>query len=84
MDTECLDDDVQGLFRYKDDGAVEVHKWVSDVQWNFFRGPTNVCKDGEREKEDMPALTKKAIGRLWQKVLEDVEASNRLLEASCE
>ena len=33
LDTECLDEDVQELFRYKGDGTVEVHRWVNDVQW---------------------------------------------------
>ena len=77
LDTEDLDEDVQELFfRYKDDGTIEVHRWISDIQWNFCRCPAKVCKHGELEKEDMPVWTRKAIGRIWQQVLEDVEASN--------
>ena len=46
LDTEGLDDDLQELFRYKDDGTGEVHRWINDVQSNFFRGPAKECKDG--------------------------------------
>ena len=77
MDTEGLDEDVQELFRYKDDGTVEVHGWISDVLWNFFSGQAQVCKDGELENEDMSVWTRKPIGKkIWQDVLEGVEASN--------
>ena len=37
LDTEGLDVDVQRV-RYKDDGAVEVTRWINGVQRNFFRG----------------------------------------------
>ena len=73
-DTDGMSEDVQELFRYKDGGTVEVHKWVCDVQLHYFRGLPKVCKDGEPEKEAMPTRTRKAIGRIWQEVLEDVEA----------
>ena len=65
-----------GAFRYKDDGTFEVHNWISNVQWNCFHGLAKLCKDGELEKEDTPAWTRKAIARIWQEALEDVEASN--------
>ena len=61
LDTVGLDEDVQELFRCKDDGTVELYKWISDVQWILFHGEVNVCKDGEPEKEEMPAWTRKAI-----------------------
>ena len=76
LDTGGLDGDVQELFRYNDDGTVEVHRWINDVRWNACPGLATVCRDGELEKEDMPSWTRKAIARIWQRVLEDVEASN--------
>ena len=76
LDTEGLSEDVKELFRYKDDGTVEVRKWMSDVRWNYFHGVANVCKDVELEKEDMPAWTRRVTARIWQDVLEDVEANN--------
>ena len=42
LDTDGLDADVQGLFRCKDGGTVEVHRWINDVQWNAFRGIASV------------------------------------------
>ena len=60
---------MQALFFYKDE---EVH----DVQWNAFRGIAKVCRDCELVKEEMPVLTREAIVRTWQQVLEDVQASN--------
>ena len=35
--------------------GVEVHRWINDVEWNFFHGLAKVCNDGELEKEDVPA-----------------------------
>ena len=29
------------FFRYKDDGTVEVHRWINDVQWNCFSRYSN-------------------------------------------
>ena len=71
LDTEGLSEDVKELFRYKDDGPVEVRKWISDVQWKCFHGVANVCKDGELENEDMPAWTRRVIARIWQDEVED-------------
>ena len=76
LDTEGLDEDVQELFRYKDDGTVEVRRWINNVQWNALRALPRVCRDGEFEKEDMSSWTRKVIERNWQQVLADVEASN--------
>ena len=41
-DTEDLSKDMQELLRYRDDGTLEVHKWISDVQWNDFQGLASV------------------------------------------
>ena len=57
---KAFDEDVQELFRYKDDGTVEVHRCINDVQWNAFRGLATVCRDGELGKEDVPAWTRNA------------------------
>ena len=76
LDTEGLREDVKERFRHKGDGTVEVRKWISDVQWSYFHGPAKVCKEGELEKEYMPAWTRKVIARIWQGVLENVEAYN--------
>ena len=37
LNTEGLDEEVQELFRYKDDGMVKVVRWINDVQSNGFR-----------------------------------------------
>ena len=39
LDTEGVSEDVKELFSYKDDRALEVHKWINGVQWNYFHGP---------------------------------------------
>ena len=67
---------MQERFRYKGDGTVEVHRCINDVHWNHFQGPADVFKDGELKKEGMPAWMRKAIGIIWQEVLEDAESSN--------
>ena len=51
-------------------------QWLNDVQWTFFHGPAKVCKDGELEKEDMSAWTRKVVETIRQELLEDVETSN--------
>ena len=43
VDTEGLSEDGMELFRYKDDGTVEVHRWISDAQWNCFHGLAKRC-----------------------------------------
>ena len=43
LDTGGLDEEVQEPFRYKDDGTVEVHRWINDVHLNAFRGMAIVC-----------------------------------------
>ena len=35
LDTDGLDEEVQGLVRHTGDGTVEVHSWMNDVQWIF-------------------------------------------------
>ena len=67
---------MQELLRYGDDGTVEVRKWVSDIQWNSFHGWAKVCREGELENEDMPEWTRKAVARICQDVLADVETRN--------
>ena len=42
------------LFRYRGNGTVVVHNWITDVRLNDFKGIAKVCRDGELEKEDMP------------------------------
>ena len=56
--------------------TVDVHRRINDEPWKFFHGPPKVCKDGELKHEEMPAWTRKAIARVWQEVLKDVEASH--------
>ena len=62
-----------GAFRYKDDGIVEVHRWMCN---GISSVDEQGCKQGELENEYLPAWTKKAIGKIWQEVPADVEASN--------
>ena len=50
-DTEGLDEDLEELFLYKDDGTVEVHRCLDDVQWNAFRSNAKVCRDRELAKK---------------------------------
>ena len=49
-DTDGLDEDLQELSRNRDDGAVEVHRWINDVQWNAFQGSAKVCSDSDLQK----------------------------------
>ena len=95
LDAEGLDEDVQKLVRYKDDGTVEVHRWINDVEWNDFHGRAKVCKYCDQEKEDVPAMTRKAIAIIWQGSIggrrskqraheEHHVEEHRFLEAHCE
>ena len=43
LGTEELIEDVK--LTYRDDGAVEVHKWVSEILWDSFQGMAKVCKE---------------------------------------
>ena len=52
LDTEGLDEAAQELFRYRDDGTVEVRRWIPDVQRNPFRGAVKVCRNGELGREE--------------------------------
>ena len=52
-----LEDDASELFKFKDDGTVEVCNWVSDVPLKAFRGLATACKEGRSiiaslDKED--------------------------------
>ena len=38
LDTEGLEEDVQTLFRYEEDGTVGVHKWITEVPYDAFTG----------------------------------------------
>ena len=40
---------------------MEVHRWISEVQCNAFRGKATVCIDGELGQKDMQVWTRKAI-----------------------
>ena len=42
---KVLDEDMQELSLYKDDGTVQVHRWINDVQWNAFRGIAKKCAE---------------------------------------
>ena len=35
---EDLEDDVQKLFRFKDDGTVAVHRWITNVGYDACKG----------------------------------------------
>ena len=48
-----LEEDVQKLFRDKEDGEVEVHKWITEVPCD-----AKACKEGRREEEDLPDCNK--------------------------
>ena len=65
LDTERLEEDVQELFRYKDDGTV-VHKWITDVQCDAFHGMAKVCGEDGLEDANMPQWTKNVLGKYWK------------------
>ena len=48
LDTQNLDEDVQEMFTHKDDGTVEMRRWINDVRWNYYRGLSKMHKDGRR------------------------------------
>ena len=76
LDIENESEAVQWLLRYRHDGTVEVHKWVSEIRWKSLQELAFVCKEGSLENEDMPRWTKKANTKLWQEVLNDVGRGN--------
>ena len=69
-----LEQDVQELFRCKDDGTVAVHRWITDVRCHAFKGMAKVCRGGGLDDEDTPQWTREVIGGIWDHVLGDVEA----------
>ena len=73
LDTQGLEEDVQKSLRFKEDGTVEVHKWITEVPCDSLRGLANTCKDG-RLKKHLPQWTNKVIGRSGSQVFEDNEA----------
>ena len=66
-----LDDDASELFSFKDDGTVEVCKWVSDVPLKAFRGLANACEEERFAEETVPAGTQKIPTRMRVQVSED-------------
>ena len=71
-ETGGLEDDVQDLFRHKDDGTVVVHTWITHVRLNASMA--KVCRDVELEDEDMPhwrieSLVKSGTGclKMWRR-----------------
>ena len=71
-----LREDVQNLLRYKEDGAVEVHRWITEVPYDAFEGLANARKDDRLEEEDAPQWTDTAFGNHWSQVLDDEGARN--------
>ena len=43
LDTEGLEQHGEELFRCKDDGTVQVRKWITDVQYVAFQGLAKAC-----------------------------------------
>ena len=54
LDTEGLEENVQELLRYKEDGTVEVHKWVTEIPYDAFKGMAKGCKEHILEEEGLP------------------------------
>ena len=54
-------EDVQHLFRYEDDGIVEVRRWIMEVPCDAFgglakafRGVSKACQEGKLKEDDLP------------------------------
>ena len=73
---ECLEEDVQKWFRYKDDGTVVVDKRMTEAQYDASKDMPKVCREDGLEDEDLPPCTEKVIGNMCEHVLEDMEARN--------
>ena len=74
LDTEGLEEDVQTLFRQCEDGAVEVHEWVTGVSNDAFAGTArNICRNGRRT----------FVAKCGTKVLEDGSAKCLHPRRSC-
>ena len=73
--TEGLEENVQGLFCYEDDGTV-FRKRITAVRYLSFKGMAKVCRGGGLEDENMPQWSEKVIGQICNQVLGDVEARN--------
>ena len=76
-----LDDDASELFSFKDDGTVEVCKWVSDVPLKAFRGLANACEEERFAEETVPAGTQKIPTRMRVQVSEDDEAPHDFMKS---
>ena len=44
LDLEGLEEHVQKLLRFKEDGTVEVHKWMTEVPYDTLRGVAQAGK----------------------------------------
>ena len=75
-----LDDDASELFSFKDDGTVEVCKWVSAVPLKSLRGLANACEEGRFAEETVLAGTQKNLTRMRVQVSEDDEARNDFMK----
>ena len=76
LDTEGLEEGVQNLFRYKEEGTVEVHKWITELPYDALQDMTKVCKENQLEEEELLQWTKKVIRKIWIKALDDEEERN--------
>ena len=58
-------DDVQTSLRFKEDGTVEVHRWIAEVPYDAFGGLAKACKEGRLE-EDLPTWTNNRNRTVWE------------------
>ena len=70
----ALDTGLEVLFRYKEDGTVEVRNRVAVIPHGAFTGIAKVCKENGLEVVNLPQWTQKVIGKLRSQVLAEVEA----------
>ena len=76
-----LAEDVEALLRYREDGTVEVHKWVADAPQHAFLGLAQICQEGRLEREDLPGWPRKATAEVWSQMLQDREARNYFMKS---
>ena len=76
-----MEETVQKLFRYMEDGTLEVRKWITEVPYDAFNTMAEVCKENGRVGRGRSAAMDKEIGKTWSQVLEDVEARNVFIKS---
>ena len=68
MSTQC------SAFRRTE--QLKVHKWLTEISYAACKGMATLSKESVLEEAIVPQWTKTVNGKIWNQLMEDVEARN--------